>query len=92
MTEFTELKSELKQLNTNVAEIKTNFAVFCEKSTIFFNQNEKDHMELKEVACSNKGRIGKLEGWKFKAQGALYVIGIILLPLLVEYIKQKFLR
>lgn len=91
-TEFKELKAELKQLNTNVSEIKTNFAVFLEKSNIFFTQNEKDHLELKELGLNNKNRIGKLEGWKLKAQGALYVIGIVLIPLLIEFLKNKFFK
>jgi hypothetical protein len=90
MTEFKELKTELKQLNQNVAEIKTNFAVFLEKSNIFFAQNEKDHEELKDLGCSNRNRIGRMEGWKLKAQGALYIIALVLLPLLVEYLKKFF--
>jgi len=92
MTEFHELKTELKQLNQNVSEIKTNFAVFLEKSNIFFAQNEKDHSELKEMGCTNRNRISRLEGWKLKAQGALYIVGLTLLPLLFEYIKIKFFQ
>lgn len=88
-TEFSELKAELKQLNNNVSEIKTNFAVFLEKSNIFFEQNEKDHEELKDMACTNRNGIGELKSWKQKAQGALYVIGLLLVPLLIEYLRIK---
>ena len=87
--EFKELKTELKQLNVNVADIKTNFAVFLKESSIFFSQNEKDHTELKEMACTNRAGIGDLKSWKQKAQGALYVIGLLLVPLLIEYLRIK---
>lgn len=86
------MEQDIRELTKIVYEIDKKMGIMIQRNDDFCLQNEKDHIDLKNMAATNKTNISHLQGWKMKVQGALYVISIVLIPLVVEFLKEKFFR